>query len=294
MTDEMTSTPGKTSESEAKYRSSWSLPGSAERNSEAIAQALASMLESAAIGSGSREGKKGRKHRPTILEVASGFGHQICAVAASPEGSKCRFQPTEADRYLCDQIDARAASSSVSASTISKGEGDEQSQDKSRSKTSNVRKAELLDLLDQNDWLALAHNVSAELDLGDEDGEGCGIFDGVLVCNLTHVAPWSVTESLFSHLDPRLSYMTNQGTRSLLDPKTGWIAIYGAFNQHGRFTSEGNQKFDHDIRSRNPEFGLRDIQAQLEPLAHRHGYQLHQQIEMPAGNLLLVFRVRDQ
>lgn len=116
----------------------------------------------------------------------------------------------------------------------------------------------------------------------------------MIACNLVHIAPWSVTESLFSHLDPRVSYVTQQGYRNLLSRSHGWIAIYGAFNENGAFTSEGNAKFDADIRGRNPVFGLRDIQNELVPLAARHGYELTDRLEMPAGNLFLIFRLRKE
>ncbi|SPO23343.1 uncharacterized protein UTRI_02021 [Ustilago trichophora] len=240
---------------DAKYRTSWSLPGSAERNSQPIAEALSPLLSSISSTP---------THRPVILEVASGFGLQISAIAS--RYPHCQFQPSEADAYPRSQIDSCTAD------------------------LPNVGKAEALDLLDQNDWLTLVHNVSGENDTVSAEE---GLFDGVLACNLTHIAPWKVTESLFGHLDPRVGYVTQQGYRSLLS-KNGWIAIYGAFNENGKFTSEGNKRFDEEIRGRNKEFGLRDIQGELVPLAGRHGYELTERIEMPAGNLLLVFRVRKE
>ncbi|CBQ72048.1 conserved hypothetical protein [Sporisorium reilianum SRZ2] len=241
----------------SKYRSSWSLPGSAERNLQPIADALSPLLSPAATSSSAR--------KPVILEVASGFGHQIHAIASTYP--HCRFHPSEADAHLRGEIDTRAAG------------------------LPNVAKAESLDLLSQSDWRALVHNVSGEA-APPSSAKDQGLFDRVIACNLVHTAPWSVTESLFSHLDPRVSYVTQQGYRNLLSRRNGWIAIYGAFNENGAFTSEGNAKFDADIRSRNPEFGLRDIQNELVPLAERHGYELTDRIEMPAGNLFLIFRGR--
>lgn len=242
------------SEADGKYRSSWSQSGSAERNSQPIAEALASLLSAGPDTS----------PKPAVLEVASGFGHQIHAIASRyPD---FQFHPSEADGYLRSQIDERV------------------------SELPNVFKAEALDLLDQNDWLTLAHNISGEASSSSDDG----LFHGVIVCNLTHVAPWAVTESLFSHLDPRVGYVTQQGYRNLLSRQHGWIAIYGAFNENGTFTSPGNEAFDKEIRSRNPDFGLRDLQSEIIPLAHTHGYALAQRIQMPAGNLLLVFRLRTE
>ncbi|TKY87230.1 hypothetical protein EX895_003907 [Sporisorium graminicola] len=247
---------------DSKYRSSWSQPGSAERNAQPIAQALSSLLSSAATTSSS-------PRRPVVLEVASGFGHQICAIASAYP--HCRFHPSEADAYLRSEIDTRSAD------------------------LPNIAKAEPLDLLSQNDWRTLVHNIAGETQSSTPASEeDQGLFDGVIACNLLHIAPWSVTESLFSHLDPRVSYVTQQGYRNLLSLRNGWIAVYGAFNENGAFTSEGNAKFDADIRGRDPEFGLRDVQTELVPLAARHGYELTDRIDMPAGNLLLVFRVRKE
>lgn len=91
-----------TSNPDSKYRSSWSLPGSAERNSQPIARALSPLLSPAATSSSSSSSRK-----PVILEVASGFGHQIHAVAS--EYPHCRFHPSEADAYLRDEINTRTA-----------------------------------------------------------------------------------------------------------------------------------------------------------------------------------------
>ncbi|EST07774.1 Protein of unknown function DUF938 [Kalmanozyma brasiliensis GHG001] len=240
------------SETDAKYRSSWSRPGSAERNAQPIADALSSLLPSPSSS----------KRKTTILEVASGFGQQIRAIATTYPS--VQLHPSEADAYPRHQIDTLT------------------------SNLPNVGKAETLDLVDQNDWLTLAHNISGESASTEE-----GLFDGVLACNLTHIVPWRVTESLFSHLDPRVGYVTQQGYRNLLS-RDGWIAIYGAFNENGECTSEGNRNFDKEIRERDAEFGLRDVQTEIVPLAWRHGFELKERIEMPAGNLMLVFRMRKE
>ena len=240
----------------AKYGNSWSRSGSAERNSQPIASALAPLLSTSSSAS----------RAPVILEVASGFGHQISAIAQ--QYPRCRFQPSEADAYPRSQIDKLCSS------------------------LPNVAKAEALDVLEQNDWTTLVHNISGEATPGASEDEG--LFDGLIVCNFTHITPWKVTENLFRNLDPRLGYVTQQGYRSVLSRTRGWVAIYGAFNENGEYTSEGNRKFDEDVRQRNAEWGLRDVQGELVPLAERHGYELTDRIEMPAGNLFLIFRVRKE
>jgi hypothetical protein len=49
--------------------------------------------------------------------------------------------------------------------------------------------------------------------------------------------------------------------------------------------SPDTPQFDANLRTRNPEFGLRDLQRELEPLAQQHGMRLKERIEMPAGNV---------
>ncbi len=75
-------------------------------------------------------------------------------------------------------------------------------------------------------------------------------------------------QSLFSHLDPRVGYVTQQGYRNLLSRQHGWIAIYGAFNENGTFTSPGNEAFDKEIRSRNPDLACVTCRAKSSARTH--------------------------
>jgi hypothetical protein len=65
--------------------------------------------------------------------------------------------------------------------------------------------------------------------------------------------------------------------------------LYGPFNQHGRYTADSNREFDRHLRSRDPQMGLRDIEA-LESLANNSKMVLQKQVPMPANNQILVFR----
>ena len=49
--------------------------------------------------------------------------------------------------------------------------------------------------------------------------------------------------------------------------------------------------FDSSLRDKNPEWGVRDIEA-LEKLAKNAGLVLIEIAEMPANNLILVFERR--
>ena len=100
--------------------------------------------------------------------------------------------------------------------------------------------------------------------------------DVIFTANLTHIAPWAATEGLIAGATARL------GQRGLL-------LIYGPFNEHGSFTGPGNAAFDADLRMRNPDWGLREVEA-IDELTLAHGFTSAQTHMMPADNRLLVYR----
>lgn len=98
--------------------------------------------------------------------------------------------------------------------------------------------------------------------------------DALVCINLTHVAPWSATEALLD------------GAAAIL-PAGGVGVIYGPFRREGGHTAESNRAFDEALRARNPEWGLRDIEAVIAA-AEARGLPSRELIEMPANNLCLV------
>ncbi|GJQ12844.1 hypothetical protein GpartN1_g4635.t1 [Galdieria partita] len=101
-------------------------------------------------------------------------------------------------------------------------------------------------------------------------------YDVVIVSNLLHVAGWQVSIGLF------------HGCSRVL--KTGGLLfIYGPFKRNGTYNADSNKKFDEFLKSRNPEFGLKDIDD-LERLAHGCKFSLSHIIDMPANNYIVVFR----
>jgi hypothetical protein len=101
-----------------------------------------------------------------------------------------------------------------------------------------------------------------------------------LVCiNMIHVAPWSATPALF------------EGARALLAAQHV-LFLYGPYRRFGRHTSESNAKFDTDLRARNPDWGLRDMEA-VSDVADQAGFALAEIVDMPANNFSLVFRRRE-
>jgi hypothetical protein len=94
--------------------------------------------------------------------------------------------------------------------------------------------------------------------------------------NTAHIMSWPAVCAMFFGIGERLS-------------AGGVFCLYGPFNIAGRHTAASNAEFDQNLRQRDPEMGLRDL-GDLEALAGRCRMRLEQQNQLPANNLLLVFR----
>jgi SAM-dependent methyltransferase len=95
--------------------------------------------------------------------------------------------------------------------------------------------------------------------------------DAVVCINMLHIAPWSATQGLLA------------GAGRVL-PARGVLYIYGPFQENGRHTALSNAAFDASLRARNPDWGVRDLDK-ITDLAVRSGFELIEQIAMPANNL---------
>ncbi|QUS38269.1 DUF938 domain-containing protein [Tardiphaga alba] len=108
------------------------------------------------------------------------------------------------------------------------------------------------------------------------NGNGPGPLLAVFCANVVHIAPWTVAEGLIS------------GAARYLRPD-GKLFIYGPFKRGGKHTAVSNATFDTSLRNGNPEWGVRDVEA-LEKVAEGVGLQLSEVVEMPANNLILIFK----
>ncbi len=78
-----------------------------------------------------------------------------------------------------------------------------------------------------------------------------------------------------------------RGVGNVLAPG-GVLCVYGPFRYAGRYTSDSNQEFDRMLQERDPQSGLRDIQA-ITPLAGQYGLRLDADHDLPANNRLLIY-----
>ncbi len=139
---------------------------------------------------------------------------------------------------------------------------------------------------------AIAQRLAAEpadnlrppcrLDVGDADwadamaGQIGGPVAAVTSINMIHIAPWSAGRGLIA------------GAGRLLAPG-GVLFFYGPFRVGGAHTGPGNEAFDASLRSRNPQWGIRDLD-EVTAEAASHGLRRDAVVEMPANNLSVVFR----
>lgn len=102
--------------------------------------------------------------------------------------------------------------------------------------------------------------------------------DAVFSANMVHIAPWAATLGLVA------------GAARVL-PAGGPLILYGPWRRSGAHTAPSNAAFDAELRARNPEWGLRDLEAVAE-VAAVAGFAPPLVEPMPANNLMLVFRLR--
>lgn len=99
--------------------------------------------------------------------------------------------------------------------------------------------------------------------------------DAVVCINMIHIAPWQAAIGLI------------RGAARVLPPN-GTLFLYGPYFRPGVATAPGNTAFDRDLRARNANWGLRNLDA-VTALARDHGFSPPHVVEMPANNLSLIF-----
>ena len=100
--------------------------------------------------------------------------------------------------------------------------------------------------------------------------------DAVLCLNMIHIAPWRAARGLVRNAGSLLKH-------------DGMLFLYGPFKRDGAHTAPSNAAFDLDLRGRNPEWGIRDLEA-VAAEAAAAGFGAPEAVSMPANNLSVIFR----
>ncbi|MEZ5919789.1 MAG: DUF938 domain-containing protein [Parvularculaceae bacterium] len=103
-----------------------------------------------------------------------------------------------------------------------------------------------------------------------------GPIDGVYCINMIHIAPFGAAKGLI------------RGAGKILKPG-GRLFLYGPFARNGVHSAPSNEAFDASLKSRDPRWGVRDLDRDIVPLAEAAGMRLSALHEMPANNLAVIF-----
>lgn len=103
-----------------------------------------------------------------------------------------------------------------------------------------------------------------------------GAADAILCINMVHISPWAATEGLF------------KGAANLLRSGAP-LYLYGPYRRSGVETAPSNVDFETWLKSKDPAFGLRDLE-EVSACASRNGFLDPAVVEMPANNLSVIFQ----
>ena len=137
---------------------------------------------------------------------------------------------------------------------------------------------DLVSRASQDDWATDFDGrirPSLEIDAGQPDWHADAPQFDVLYCsNVIHIAPWKIAQGLAHGAAVALG-------------ETGIIILYGPFLE-GPETAASNLAFDQSLKSRNSEWGVRDLSVVIALFADA-GFTLNSRTDMPSNNLMLVF-----
>ena len=103
-----------------------------------------------------------------------------------------------------------------------------------------------------------------------------GQADAIICINMIHISDWEATVGLFRGCAKHLTHDAP-------------LILYGPYLEEGVETEPSNLAFDRSLKARNPAWGLRNV-ADVDRLADEYGFTRSNRYEMPANNLILVYR----
>ncbi len=219
--------------------------------------------------------------RGLVLEIGSGTGRHAAHFAPLLPG--ITWQPSDRDPDSFASIDAWAQEAT--------GEAARPGVPPDNIRPPNLRPPIVLDVTEEV-W-------PIEQEAGRTGGPtGKQQVVAVFSANMIHIAPWDCCLGLLAGAGRILT--TGPGgsgvspgnkTGKQMTTTAGVLVLYGPFKQHGRHTAPSNESFDQSLRARDPSWGVRDLDAVADAAAAR-GLDLAETVEMPANNLIAVFRRR--
>ena len=128
-------------------------------------------------------------------------------------------------------------------------------------------------------WLdeAKLDNLHAPVELDLNRPWPINTVDAIYTANTLHIVSKPLVEQFFTGVNKHLA-------------SKGLVCIYGPFKYNGNFTSESNQRFDEFLNQQDCQSGIRDFEW-VQQLAEQAGLMLVDDIEMPANNQLLIFKL---
>lgn len=100
-------------------------------------------------------------------------------------------------------------------------------------------------------------------------------FDMIYCANMIHIAPWACCGALMRGCSRHLA-------------ADGHLVLYGPFFETGAAPAPGNLAFDKSLRTRDPTWGIRQLDDVVDE-AQQAGMRLLARHSMPANNLMLVW-----
>ena len=100
--------------------------------------------------------------------------------------------------------------------------------------------------------------------------------DAVLCINMAHISPWEATLGLVA------------GAGRLLG-KGAPLILYGPWRRADVTTAPSNEAFDASLKARDSRWGLRRVED-LDAAADARAFARTRLVEMPANNLMLIYR----
>ena len=130
----------------------------------------------------------------------------------------------------------------------------------------------------QNDWaIDCGGRVKPSLSLDTMQPEWWAElpdYDVIYCANMIHIAPWDAAMGMVN------------GAAQILQIG-GVFILYGPFKE-GKETAESNLNFDVSLKSRNPSWGVRDIQD-VKRIFAEAGFEFSERVVMPKENRTLIF-----